>query len=144
MAKLTPGAKTTDLAPQLSAARQSGFLTRVSDAVRYAIAGVTPDTWMSPNQSMTPAAPDTKGRQLDYPVGINLRYTPRSGELTSFQQLRALADNCDLVRLAIETRKDQMSAQVWSVVHADPDKNIANDSRADLVEQIFKRRQLVF
>lgn len=133
------GAKTTDLAPVANAARQQGFLGRLTTAVRYAIAGVTPDVWMSPNQPVSPVAQGAAGRQFDYPVGTNLFYTPRGTELTSFQQLRALADNCDLVRLAIETRKDQMASLIWVVAHVDPDKDTDDDPRAQAIGDLFKR-----
>lgn len=133
------GAKTTDLAPVANAGRQTGFLSRLTSAVRYAIAGVAPDTWMSPSQPMAPVAQQAAGRQFDYPVGTNLFYTPRGHELTSFQQLRALADNCDLVRLAIETRKDQMASMAWTIAHVDPDKNVAEDPRAKQIEAMMRR-----
>ena len=135
------GAKTTDLAPLANAGRQTGFLSRVTTAVRYAIAGVAPDTWMSPSQPMAPVAQQAEGRQFDYPVGTNLFYTPRGQELTSFQQLRALADNCDLVRLAIETRKDQMAALKWNVVFKDEEKQKAaeGDARIDSVTAMLSR-----
>lgn len=139
MPRIPSGAKTTNLAPTVNAARQQGFLTRLSSAVRYAIAGVTPDVWMSPNQPVTPVAQEVAGRQFDFPVGTNLFYTPRGTELTSFQQLRALADNCDLVRLAIETRKDQMAALNWAVAHVDPDKDVDTDPRAQAIDALFKR-----
>lgn len=137
MPKLTPGAKTTDLAPMAAQMRQSPW-GRIAAAVRYAIRGVAPDTWMSPNQPMEPVAQEAYGRRFDYPVGYNLFYTPRGTELTSFGQLRALADNCDLIRLAIETRKDQMCSLRWSIVHTDADKNAEDDPRAAAVERILK------
>ncbi|MEO8994656.1 MAG: phage portal protein, partial [Rhodanobacter sp.] len=139
MPRIPAGAKTTDLTPVVNAARQQGFLSRISTAVRYAIAGVTPDTWMSPNQPVQPIAPQAAGRQFDYPVGTNLIYTPRHGELASFQQLRALADNCDMVRLAIETRKDQMAALVWNVSYIDKDMSEDGDPRVDAIVNLFKR-----
>jgi hypothetical protein len=139
MPKIPSGAKTTNLAPVANAARQSGFLSRISTAVRYAIAGVAPDTWMSPNQPVTPVAQDAAGRQFDYPVGVNLTYTPRNTELTSFQQLRALADRCDLVRMAIETRKDQMASMVWSVTSMDDTKEVDNDPREKAITALLTR-----
>jgi len=138
MPTLTPGAKTTDLSAQVAMMRQSPW-GRVKAAVRYAIAGVTPDTWMSPNQPVAPVAQEAFGRVRDYPVGYNLRYTPRGGELTSFAQLRALADNCDLVRLAIETRKDQIAALQWNIAHVDAKKDASNDPRVKKLEAMLKR-----
>lgn len=116
-----------------------GFRARLSDAVRYAIAGVTPDTWMSPDQPMQPTEPQAAGRQFDYPVGANLFYTPRGEELTSFEQLRMLADNCDLVRLAIETRKDQIAGLTWTISNANPKKQVPNDPATREVERILAK-----
>jgi HK97 family phage portal protein len=144
MPRIPEGAKTTDLAPVANAARQQGVLSRIAGAVRYAIAGVSPDTWMSPNQPVTPVAQGAAGRRLDYPVGVNLTYTPRSTELTSFGQLRALADRCDLVRLAIETRKDQMASLVWTVGHVDDSKDVATDARVKALIDLFKRPDGVY
>lgn len=56
---------------------------------------------------------------LDYPYGYNLNTTPRSEELIGFEELRALADNYDLLRLAIEKRKNQIEALDWNIVPID-------------------------
>lgn len=94
----------------------------------YTILGVTPQTFWSPLQPLQPMADDPKfgtiGRQFDYRVGQNLQYVPRAQELVSFPQLRALADNLDILRLIIETRKDQMGALDWTIKSKDPDKDI--------------------
>jgi hypothetical protein len=50
----------------------------------------------------------------DYPVGYNYIYTPRSYEPVTFEELRALASNEALTRLAIETRKDQIEKLQYS------------------------------
>jgi hypothetical protein len=74
------------------------------------------EAWFGPGETQAPAAPETvKGRQWDYPAGYNLRMQPRGEESISFGQLRALALNCDLVRLAIETRKDQLCKLSWNI-----------------------------
>lgn len=78
MPQIPAGAKTTDLAPVANNARASGFLARLTQSVRYAIRGVTPDTWMSPNQPLAPVAQQEAGRRFDYPVASNLQYTPRA------------------------------------------------------------------
>ncbi len=138
MPKLTPGATTRDMSATAAQMRAGSPWGRLTAAARYFISGVNPDTWMSPNQPVAPIAQQAYGRNKDYPVGFNLLYTPRGGELTGFGTLRALADNCDLVRMAIETRKDQMSALSWSVSHVDPDKDVENDPRAKKIEQLFQ------
>ncbi len=139
MPKIPPNARTTSLTQTVAQARQSGFLGRLGQAVRYAIAGVTPEVWFSPDQPMIPVAPQAAGRQFDYPVGANLFYTPRGSELTSFEQLRMLADNCDLVRMAIETRKDQLSGLSWMVGNVDPDKDAPDDPQTKSVVDILRR-----
>lgn len=73
---------------------------------------------------MTPVAPpEVKGRAFDFPYGVNMSSGPRAeaGQNNiSFQALRRLADpaqgGLDLLRLAIETRKNQMAAQPWRIV----------------------------
>src|SRR5438094_8546341 len=74
--------------------------------------------WFGPSEPLTPLVTgeqveSVRGRQFDYQVGINRVTTPRSTEAVSFAQLRALADNCDVLRLVIETRKDQMAKLRW-------------------------------
>jgi hypothetical protein len=92
-------------------------LARMAQAARYVVSGVTPDTWFGPLQPLPPAAPpEVKGRQWDYPVGWNLNYVPRASERVGFDRLRALADGYDLLRLVIETRKDQMEALNWAIL----------------------------
>ena len=89
---------------------------RLAQATRYAITGVTPQSWFGPQQPLEPQAPpDVKGRQFDYPFGANLNYVPRSEGGIGFAELRALADSLPLLRAVIETRKDQVAAQNFSV-----------------------------
>jgi hypothetical protein len=103
-----PGARVTAIPPSL--------VTRAAQAVRYVISGVAPATWFGPMQPLKPMAPEgTGGRAFDYPVGYNLQYQPRNDEPVSFATLHALANNCDLLRLVIETRKDQIEGQDWDV-----------------------------
>jgi len=46
---------------------------RLAAAARYTISGVAPDGWFGPQQPLAPQAPaDVKGRQWDYPFGVNL------------------------------------------------------------------------
>lgn len=93
-----------------------GIAARVAQAAQFVITGITPSTWMGPSQPLAPMAPeDVKGRQFDYPVGANLRYIPRSGELVGFPKLRALAENCNTLRIVIERQKDLIEAFEWSI-----------------------------
>lgn len=90
--------------------------------------------YFPPLQPMAPIAPDTAGRQFDYPTGVNLRIPPKSpdGGL-SFVDLRALADGYDLLRLVIETRKDQVESYRWDIKAKDglvlPDETLKTAQR---------------
>jgi len=116
------------------------LITRVSQAARYAISGVAPDGWFGPQQPLQPIAPaDVVGRRFDYPSGYNLSYTPRSYETLTFDDLRVLADNCDILRSVIETRKDQMEVLTWAVRVAGSHKNVSDDQkrRIDAITQFL-------
>jgi len=72
--------------------------------------------WFGPSAPQAPGAPDdVAGRQWDFPSGYNLNLRTRSFEVVSFADLRALADAYDLLRLVIETRKDQIERMNWSI-----------------------------
>lgn len=75
------------------------------------------EPWFGPGQPLMPVAPaeDVAGRAFDYPNMYNNGTRAREYEGVSFDQLESLADT-DLVRMAIETRKDQMSALNFSVL----------------------------
>lgn len=102
------------------------------------------DFWFGPGQPMTPMAPyaDVAGRAFDYPTGYNMGSRPRQYTKTSFEQLRALADNLDIARLCIETRKDQMGALTWSVLPFQQAGELTRpkaDERCRSVEQFLRR-----
>ena len=94
----------------------AGVFSRLAAATRFVISGVGTDSWFGPQQPLSPQAPpEVKGRQWDYPFGVNLAYTPRSDSALSFRELRALADALPLLRAVIETRKDQIAGLNWTV-----------------------------
>lgn len=73
-------------------------------------------SWFGPLAPMLPLAPpDVKGRILDYQSGYNLNTQPKTSEGVTFQMLRNFADSYDILRLLIETRKDQMARLDWNV-----------------------------
>ena len=82
-----------------------------------------------PGTPLAPFAPEAV-RVWDFPVGINTVIRPRAYEPFGFRELRAFS-NVELVRLAIETRKDQVEALDWrikaraSVLGVDADPRIA-------------------
>jgi hypothetical protein len=78
--------------------------------------GPTPESWFGPLEPLTPIAPPSvAGRQFDYPSGYNIVTQPRPYEPVTFHQLRGLADAYDLLRLVIETRKDQIARLAWTI-----------------------------
>lgn len=84
---------------------EQGLIARVSGALRQQL-----NEWFPPLDPLPPVAPpSTKVRDLDYPIGVNQQTNPRDLENVSFTQMRWIADQFDLVRLVIETRKDQLS-----------------------------------
>jgi hypothetical protein len=112
MAETLNGGKVTALDPGLTELRlaELGFVARVGRKLRSAL-----DVWFGPDLPMPPSAPaGTPPRTLDYPVGYNINIQPRNLESISFDQMRGLADSFDLVRLCIETRKDQVSRMPWA------------------------------
>ena len=95
-----------------------GFIDRMAAAARFAISGDGSkfEGWFGPSTPLPPLAPPSvEGRQFDYPFGVNIQSRPRANESITFETLRNLADAYDLLRLVIETRKDQMEKQTWQV-----------------------------
>lgn len=110
---------------------EPGILARVVAGFGLAVTGKTPE-WFGPGVPMQPVAQEeTQGRQLDFIAGYNLQTTPRKAgtEGIGFADLRALADNYDLLRLLIETRKDQIAAIGWKI--SPKAEKAKSDSRCD-------------
>ncbi|MGI4792683.1 MAG: hypothetical protein ACRYG8_01085, partial [Janthinobacterium lividum] len=95
----------------------------------------------TPPQPMAPAA-DVAGRAFDYRNGENMQGKPRQYSGISFEQLRGMADSLDVVRLCIETRKDQIGALSWSVLpkqQAGEQRRAKADDRCMQLDQVFER-----
>jgi len=91
---------------------------------------------------MVPVAPpQVAGRRFDYPSGLNLfpRHD-RAGGIT-FEALRGLADGYDILRLIIETRKDQLERLKWNVKPRDPKAKVEGDlqARMNAAENLLRR-----
>ena len=115
----------------------ASFFVRAKQAARYVISDILPTTWMSPLQPLTPFTPVVSGRQYDYNIGQNLFYTPRGNERYGFPELRNLARNSELVRLAIETRQDQMASQPVGFRPKPGSGAKENDPRIKELEKFF-------
>ena len=89
---------------------RNGVIARTANAITGILTA-----WFGPQNPIIPTAPEgTKGRTWQYTPGYNLLTGQRRPlEPLSFQDLRMLARNSDLVALAIETRKDQMETVDW-------------------------------
>lgn len=114
---------------------EPGLIARLVAGVRYGLSGKKPD-WFGPGDPLPPVAQEQAlGRQFDFPVLANVRQQPRAGENVTFAQMRALAESYDLLRLVIETRKDQMSKLRWKI--KPKDKKAQPDKRCADIETFF-------
>lgn len=87
-----------------------GLFERFTDGVNSQITSLDPMTWMGPAQPVGRVAPrGTQARIWDYRFGQNIDYTPKAFEGYCYDVLRDLADGYDLLRIVIETRKDQVA-----------------------------------
>jgi len=94
----------------------SPYQIQVSYGASAGIARGPGADWFGPLDPLKPIAPpDVAGRRFDFPPGYNLVTRPRAYEPIGFAELRAFADAYDLLRLVIETRKDQMERQRWRI-----------------------------
>lgn len=86
--------------------------------------------WFGPGQPLAPQAPpEVKGRAFDFPQAVNSFTSTRAYEAVSHQTLRAFADGYDLLRLIIETRKDQMERLRWVIQSRDPKEKLTPQKR---------------
>lgn len=121
---------------------EPSLVARISRGLRYAITG-DEGAWFGPVAPLEPVAQEpeakAKGRAFDYDTGINMRQRPKQGEGVAgatFDDLRALADNYDLVRLCIETRKDQMCG--FKIDFQNVDKSVEDDPRIEELTRFFR------
>ncbi len=100
-----------------------GLIARIGQGIAYAFTGKGPG-WMTPGTPLAPVLTvadqaDVKGRQNDFATGQNLNYKPGATKGLDFATLRGLADSLDVLRLIIETRKDQMESQTFTIKRRD-------------------------
>jgi hypothetical protein len=129
---------------------EPGLIQRISGQLRSWLgaqqAGSTELPFFPPGRPLDPVAPGAGGRRFDYPTSYNTIYTPRSFEPINFESLRAIADPAvggyDLLRLAVETRKDQIGTLKKSILprkKADEVSRPKADERCQKLERIFER-----
>lgn len=114
---------------------EAGVVARVVAGVRYMLSGNAGE-FFGPGQPMSPVAQETaRGRAFDFRQGANLSFQPRADEAITFAQLRAFADAYDILRLAIETRKDQMGKLRWTIQRKDTGEQ---DAKAKEIEAFLQ------
>jgi hypothetical protein len=128
----------------MAANGKPGLFTRAIAAARVLGGGkVDQSDWFGPSEPLAPTAPpEVAGRRWDIATGFNLVTAPRGIDSTGsprigFRELRALADNYDMLRLIIETRKDQLAKLTWSVRAKDEAKRDQDDPRLKLLTDFF-------
>jgi hypothetical protein len=117
--------------PKITPLKSSGLVESAASYAGKIIGSVirgASEAWFGPLNPVNPQAPpSTAGRRYDYMPGANLMYVPRSegaeSSVITYAQLRALAEpslgGLDIVRLLIETTKDEMVCTKWRVVRDD-------------------------
>jgi HK97 family phage portal protein len=95
--------------------------------------------WFGPLAPLAPIAPkEVAGRAFDFPSGYNITARPRSFEPITVEDLRKLAETYDLLRIVIETRKDQIERLPWSL-RVKPGKTGPGAARLDELTNFFER-----
>jgi SPP1 gp7 family putative phage head morphogenesis protein len=96
---------------------EPGLVARAVRGVKYAFTGQA--DWFGPGNPLPPTAPEAvQGRQFQFPISTNTVNSTKIDGI-SFGQLRQFADACDIVRLLIETRKDQVCGLGWTIKPVD-------------------------
>jgi Phage-related protein len=91
--------------------------------------------WFGPGSVMSPQAPpEVAGRAWDYPQGININPRPRQNEMLGFGMLRTFADSYDLLRIIVETRKDQMERLRWVIQPKDSKEKLTTQKKNKMKE----------
>lgn len=92
-------------------------------------------SWFGPGSPMSPQAPSqVAGRQFDFPQGVNTFTSTRPYAPISFDQLQAFADNYDLLRIIIETRKDAMERLRWVIQLKDSTERLSPQKKNKIKE----------
>lgn len=89
--------------------------------------------WFDPLAPLSPIAPNTvSGRRWDFLPGYNLQIRPRAYEPVTAGMLRSLAYSYDLLRLLIETRKDQMEGLRWRFTPKDKKAKVSAQQQSKI------------
>jgi hypothetical protein len=93
----------------------AGLVARVVAATRYALTGNAPGDWFGPATPLPQQAPEeVRGRAWDFPVALNLNFTPRGTEPLTFVKLKRMATH-PLVAALIQRQKDLVCGLDWEI-----------------------------
>lgn len=95
---------------------KGGTRTDLTVSAKYSYSQTSPygtGSMFSPGLPIQPAS-QQPSRGWDFPLSVNTTIRPRAYEPFGFPALRAFA-NVELVRMAIETRKDQLERLDWQI-----------------------------
>jgi hypothetical protein len=144
MPTLTAGAQNKPVSAADIARTGRGIVSGTQNLIE----GVSQGDWFGPGQPLPAVAPaGTEPRALDYQFSINTQFQTRRTESgVSYAQLRALARGYDLLRLVIESRKDQVAAIPLSFnaetqpgeTHAAAKDRNSSDPRVREIETFFR------
>ena len=108
------------------AADSQGLMTRLMGGLKgFANGFWTPGT---PLPTIPPEG--TPPRQFDFRTTTNIDIAPRSNSAISFEQLRQLADNWDVLRAIIQRRKEHMSKLKWTIQPRDGEEDLDEAGKA--------------
>lgn len=122
---------------------KTGFASSVVERVALGVRSLfSTNGFFDPAPPLPPVAQASQGRRMDFPIQFNMVPQPRreGGEGMDFASIRAFAENYDLLRLVIETRKDQLCKMEWNIVgRSKKDKIEEDDKRVQEIEKFFRR-----
>jgi hypothetical protein len=116
-----------------------GLMQRFRTWLGIAIAGANSGLVLfPPQQPLQPIAQAPEqfgiGRQWDYPVGYNMRVTPRSGSPITFEMLKNMSSYSMLATM-INRVKDKVVSQQWNI--RPKDKRAEADDRCKIATDFF-------
>lgn len=83
--------------------------------------------------------PDVMPWGYRYPYGINLSIRPRGTEALSFANLRGIAKNCEMIRLAIQLKKEQIRGLDWDITVRPGFDSKALEGRRKQIKGFFRK-----
>jgi hypothetical protein len=112
------------------------FRKKLMQAINYALTG----SFFAPGEPMKGQNQETAGRRYDYPSNYNQNIRPRRESGITFETLRAFSKAYDLLRIVIETRKDQVCAFDWSISPTEENKDSETHKAAcKKIQEFFQK-----